>query len=151
MPHCHSVLHFTSHQQKGCVLPSPLIPHLERAAAVELPQGCFHEGVSREGLACRYEQTVITDGSSVATVLPRPRCSLPPGWRPWPINLKLCHLFSTFWVQKGGQWRLVYRLFRSGTHLSLDLFHLYVCGDWKQASTSRESGIREVGDKSSRV
>lgn len=67
-----------------------------------LPQGCFHEGVlGREGLACRYEQTVTTDGSSVATVLPRPRCSLPPGWRPRPINPKPCHLFGSSRRQKG--------------------------------------------------
>lgn len=83
------------------MLPALLIPHPERAAAVALPQGCFHEGVGREGLACRYEQTVTTDGSGVAAALPMPRCSLPHGWRPRPINPKPCHLFSTLWIQKG--------------------------------------------------
>lgn len=63
-------------------------------------RGVFHEGVGREGLACRYEQTMETDGSGVATVLPGPRCSLPPGWRPRPINPKLCHSFSSLWIQK---------------------------------------------------
>lgn len=63
-------------------------------------RGVFHEGVGREGLACRYEQTMETDGSGVATVLPGPRCSLPPGWSPRPINPKLCHSFSSLWIQK---------------------------------------------------
>lgn len=91
----------TSHQRQVFVLPAPIIPHPERAAAVALPQGCFHEGVGREGLAYRYEQTVTTDGSRVATVLARPHCSLPHGWSPRPINPKPCHLFSSLWIQRG--------------------------------------------------
>lgn len=89
-------LHFTSHQAQVCVfvLPALLIPHPERAAAAVLPLGCVQEGVGREGLACRYEQTMTTDGNGVAAVLAMPRCSLTPGWRPRPINPKLCHLFT---------------------------------------------------------
>lgn len=102
--HCYSplYLHFTSYQLQVCVfvLSAPLILHPERAAAVALPPGCFHEGVGREGLACRYEQTVTTDGSGAAAVLPRHCCSLPLGWRPRPINPKPCHLFSSLWMQK---------------------------------------------------
>lgn len=85
------------------LLPAPLILHPERAAPVALPPGCFHEGVGREGLECRYEQTVTTDGSGTAAALAGPCCSLPLGWRPRPINPKPCHLFSSLWMQKGSR------------------------------------------------
>lgn len=69
--HFHSSLqlHFTRRHPRVFVLPTLLIPHPERAIAA-LPRGCFHEGVGREGLACRYEQSVTTDGSSLATLPP---------------------------------------------------------------------------------
>lgn len=138
-------LHFTSHQPQVCVfvLPALLIPHPERAAAAAQPPGCFHEGVGREGLACRYEQTVTTDGSGVAAALLRPRCSLPPGWRPRPINPKPCHLFSTLWIQKGSC-KGCFTGFSSSAHLSLDLFLLSVFGGCRAAALSTGSNL---GDK----
>lgn len=87
-----------------------------------------HKGAGREGLACRYEQTVTTDGSGVAAAPPKPRCSLPPGWRPRPINPKPCHLFSTLWIQKGSREGCFTGLFSSRAHLSLDPFLLSVFG-----------------------
>lgn len=104
-----------------------------------LPRGCFHEGVlGREGLACRYEQTVTTDGSSVATVLPRPRCSLPPGWRPRPINPKPCHSFGSSRRQKRVLWRLLYGLFSAQTHTCHQTPSIVCLGDWEsQQSVER--------------
>lgn len=140
-------LHFTSHQpQVGVfVLPDLLIPHPEWAAAVALPQGCFREGAGREGLACRYEQTVTTDGSGVAAALPGPHCSLPPGWRPRPINPKPCHLFSSLWIQKKVLQRLLYRRFSSSTHLLSDLFPFYVFGVCRPAVVSPGSMWQNAG------
>lgn len=87
-------------------------------------------GVAREELACRYEQTMTTDGSSIATVLPRPCCSLPPNWRSWPINPKLCQLFSPLWIKKGScnGW-----FTDISTHLPPALFLQYVLEDWNQS------------------
>lgn len=137
-------LHFTSHQLQVqvFVIPALLIPHPERAAAVALPPGCFHEGVCRDGLACRYKQTVTTDGSRVATAMPRLCCSLPPGWRPWPINPKPCHLFSSLWIQKGSCEGYCTG-FSSSAHLSLGLFPLYVMGGCRTVAVSPGSSMEK--------
>lgn len=128
------------------MLPALLIPHPERAAAAALPQGCFHEGVGREGLACRYEQTVTTDGSGVTAALPRPRCSLPPCWRPRPINPKPCHLFSSLWIQKGSC-EGCFMGFLAQAHTCHWTFPLCVLGDCRTAAVGAGSCLGDMWEK----
>lgn len=97
----------------------------------------------REGLACRYEQTVTTDGSGVAAALPGPRCSLPPGWRPRPINPKPCHLFCSSWIQRGSR-EGCFTGFLARAQLSPDLFLSCVWGDCRTAAVTAGRSVRDV-------
>lgn len=91
---------------------------------------------------------MTTDGSSVAAAPPGPRCSLPPGWRPRPINPKPCHLFSSSWIQKRVPWRLLYRALQPGcTPVTGPLSTVYVLGDRGTTAVATGSGLGDMWGK----